>query len=456
MSIHPRELGPEERRPAGRSAETAMNIALFCDYSLDYLGGAQSAFLDQAHILGQHGHDVTLFFPAPRTSPRTSTPHDADGRDPSPRPSVPGVAELPIPARWTLPGVGLPVVRNSAALRERLRAELESRRIDVVHVHSEFGLTAAAIDAARELGIPVVHTVHTFFWQTSLPRPLTPVAASVVRGFARWARGFPASRRTLAPSAVDSALRGMTLSTAECADVIISPSAHQARRLAEAGLANIVQIENSTPVGSQNAQPLAHVSSPLRVVWIGRMTPEKRVLEFVHAAMAARRTLGPGALSVELIGDGPLLPAVKRAIASEGAPDPLDMRLLGRLTRDQVRERIRRSHLVALTSLGFDNQPVVVVEAFNEARSVLYVDANLQEGSPRAASSPPRPTSRAWPTPSSHSPATRRRSSSDPAPRTAPPRSSRPPGTRSRCGRRTNPDDAPPRPLPAPFSRIRR
>src|SRR5690606_22517772 len=41
---------------------------------------------------------------------------------------------------------------------------------------------------------------------------------------------------------------------------------------------------------------------------------------------------------------------------------------------------MQHAHLVALTSHGFDNQPVVVVEAFSEARSVLYVDPALREG----------------------------------------------------------------------------
>lgn len=341
-----------------------MNVALVCDYSLEYLGGAQSAFLDEAQILQQAGHSVTLFSPVSSRGGETAaaTPE--------------GVSAFPIPARWTIPGVDLPLVRNTAALRARLRAAFRARAVDVVHLHSEFGLTAAAIDVAAELGIPVIQTVHTFFWQARLPRAVDGVAAAAVRRFARYLRGFGVEGDELAPSPTDAALRGITLSTALRVDTVISPSAHQAARLQEAGAPRVTVIENASPEGSSDAHPLTEIDLPVRVVWIGRLVPEKRVVEFARAAVAGRDAVGPGALSVEIIGSGPLEEAVREVVTGAEA----DIHLLGRLGRDEVRTHIRGAHLVALTSLGFDNQPVVVVEAFTEARSVLYVDENLKEG----------------------------------------------------------------------------
>ncbi|GAA3646153.1 glycosyltransferase family 4 protein [Microbacterium marinilacus] len=345
-------------------------IALVCDYSLDYLGGAQSAFLDQAAILADRGHEVTVIAPGRRRRRRATRPATAA--------KAPRLDRFEMPASVTLPVVDLPVVRNARSTRRRLRAVLEARDIEVVHLHSEFGVTAAATDVARELGIPVVHTIHTFFWQTQMGPVAAGLAAPALRASARWLRGHSASRRRLAESRTDSVLRGMTLSTAERADVVISPSAHQAQRLRDAGLEDVVVIENAIPRATAPEAPLSGVDGPLRVVWVGRLMPEKRVREFVSAAIAAVRELGSGALDVEVIGDGPERGAIEAEIAAAGLEAAIHVR--GRLTRDEVRDRMRRAHLVALTSFGFDNQPVVVVEAFNASRSVLYVDPALQEG----------------------------------------------------------------------------
>ena len=86
----------------------------------------------------------------------------------------------------TIGGVDMPAIRNTRGLRSRLRRLFRERSIDVVHVHSEFGLTAAATRVAQELGIPVVHTVHTFFWQ-----------GPDLRRFDRLAAAYPALPHSL-------------------------------------------------------------------------------------------------------------------------------------------------------------------------------------------------------------------------------------------------------------------
>ncbi len=331
-------------------------IALVCDYSLRYLGGAQAAFLDQARILAAHGHEVTIIAP-------DAAEHAGESD------------AVTIDFSVSIPGLDLPVIRNGRALRSRLREEFLARGIGVVHVHSEFGLTAAAIQVAADLGIPAVQTVHTFFWQAPMNRLFSAIAAGAARAYARWVRGFPASRAKLAALPLDSALRGITLSVAERVQLVISPSSHQAERLRDAGLPHVLVIENAAPEPGEGGTPLAAAEGPLRIVWVGRLVPEKRILEFVQAVRQAHETLGDGRLEVEVIGEGPLRAEAERATSAQ-----TPIRFLGRVEREKVREHMRRAHLVALTSLGFDNQPVVVVEAFQEARSVLYVDPALKEG----------------------------------------------------------------------------
>ena len=57
------ENAPAAPATPERPAAPAMRIALVCDYSLEYLGGAQSAFLDQVRIMRERGHAVTVIAP---------------------------------------------------------------------------------------------------------------------------------------------------------------------------------------------------------------------------------------------------------------------------------------------------------------------------------------------------------------------------------------------------------
>jgi glycosyltransferase involved in cell wall biosynthesis len=337
----------------------ARRIAVVCDYALDYLGGAQTALVEQVAALAADGAQVVVVAPS---SAAAAAKAGLGG----------GVAYEQVPARWVLPGLAMPVVTNSARLRRRLAAIFAEHRVEVVQLHSEFGVAAGAVGVARELGLPVVHTVHTFFWQTSL-RPQVLVAA-LVRAFHRGVTGWRPSRANLADRAADSALRNMTLGVARRADQVVSPSAHQAERLRAAGLDRVAVVPNTVTASGRAARVLDRVDGPLRVVWIGRCEPEKRILPFVRALAAAQRGLGPGRLHGVVVGDGSQL-AEARQIAGDAEID-----FLGRQDHDRVPDLLAEAHLVALTSYGFDNQPMTIVEAVAAGRGILYCDPALSEG----------------------------------------------------------------------------
>src|SRR3989344_4578886 len=46
----------------------------------------------------------------------------------------------------------------------QIKKILEKEKPDVVHVHNFLGLSFAVFSAAKHLGIPVVHTVHDYYW----------------------------------------------------------------------------------------------------------------------------------------------------------------------------------------------------------------------------------------------------------------------------------------------------
>lgn len=333
------------------------NIAVVSDYSLATLGGAETAYYEQVRTLGQHVDVTAMSCPAPRL--------DELG-------THPGVTAIGVPVWFRIPLLGLPITRNTPELTELFVQTFRERGIQLVHIHSEFGIAAAALMAARQLGLPVVHTIHTLFWATAWP-----IQRALGWGTPRYhayATRLEPSDLVLDDKPGNSAMRNMTVTLAREVDHIISPSAHQARRLREVGLGPVTVIPN-TLAAPPDATPLDHVGRPLRVVWVGRFIAEKRVLPFIRAARTALDALPAGSLQVDMLGFGPQWQAAKRL--ATGYPG---LNLHGRVPHSEVQDRLRKAHVSVLTSVGWDNQPMVVVESINALRGVVVCDPALQEG----------------------------------------------------------------------------
>lgn len=326
-----------------------LRFLLAIDYKLSFLGGAQTAFEQQALALRAAGHAVTVLAPDAGESPRL---RDA------------GIRLVAVRSRGTVPGMDLPIIPNTQRLRDRLREEMTVRPPSGVVVHSEFGLATAVLAVARDLGIPTAQTVHTFFWQG--PRA-AGAGAPLVRGFHRALTGLAAPGVALAPAPLDSALRGMTLACARTADIVLSPSAHQAEALRAAGLPRVEVLSNTSALGTEFVDPVA--AEPLRLVWAGRFAPEKRIEVALDAIRLTEAELGPDAVRLEVAGGEP--PRSLRESA------PAGVSFLGRLTPNQLNERFAAAHAALITSHGFDNQPMVAIEAFRVGRPVIVSDPVL-------------------------------------------------------------------------------
>lgn len=276
-----------------------------------------------------------------------------------------------------LPGVDLPIIANSAATRSTLDELFESRGVEVVHVQTDFGLAHAAADVAAIRSIPVIHTVHTFYW-ASEDNWFNPLA-----GLARWAltriTGLDIPKETFTPRAVDNLLRNVTLGMAQRADTVVSPSAHQARDLQAAGVTGpVALVPNPVSTSPRPPMPLPAPTSGPRFLWVARCEPVKRPLPFARAAIEAlKRT--DGGFSIDFVGDGTEHAELRRIVA--GHPQ---LRVQGSLPHDDVLDLMDAASIVVLTSVGFDNQPMTIAEAVSRHRGILYCDPKLREGLLRA------------------------------------------------------------------------
>lgn len=272
-----------------------------------------------------------------------------------------------------LPGVDLPLIPNTAATRATLATLFDEHHIDAVHVQTEFGLAHAAADVASDRSIPLIHTVHTFYW-ASEDNWFNPLA-----GIARWAltrlTGASLPAKTFTPRAVDNLLRNLTLAMALRADTVVSPSAHQGRDLRAAGVGGpVALIPNPVSTSPRLPVPLPEPAEGPRFLWVARCEPVKRPLPFARAAILALERTNHS-FSVDFVGDGTDRPELERIVA--GVPQ---LRVQGPLHHDDVLNLMDEASIVVLTSVGFDNQPMTIAEAVSRHRGILYCDPNLREG----------------------------------------------------------------------------
>ncbi len=326
-----------------------MRIAIVSDYFLDYVGGAQSSIHEQKASLEESGHEVFLIA------------HTRKGS---------GAVDLAVKPAFTISGVQLAVSYNRAPLIAQLTDFFDTHKVDVVHLQTEFGLAHAAIAAARLQGIPVVHTVHTFYWQSAGVGPT--LVAPIMKRMLQGATGSRFAVQPLSGRPSDDLLRTLTAETAKLVDVVISPSEHQGADLQAAGVETpLVIIPNPIARSNRAAQLLAD-DAPPRFLWVARCEPEKRPLVFAEAALQA---LEHASFEVDFVGDGSQLDELRKLTA--GAPG---IRVHGNLGHDAVLQLIDDSSIVVLTSHGFDNQPMTIAESVSRYRGVLFCDAKLREG----------------------------------------------------------------------------
>ncbi|MDQ0645971.1 1,2-diacylglycerol 3-alpha-glucosyltransferase [Microbacterium natoriense] len=312
-----------------------MHIVFFGDQHLDSLGGAQVSMRLQREFLERAGHTVTVV--APKMHGPRSGAYDPANVD---LPSMPITADREYSMSW--PGRGT----------DRFLDRAMTRRppVDLVHVQADFWGGFIGHRFARRHGIPVVHTMHNRV-DVGI-RAVTPLAGPVLAVLNLWRRR--ALPGTGAGSDGWAFLRGL----AAGASAVTAPSTHFARRLEQHGVFGRVDvvwngIDDDVRAATLAAAPEERMPGRPRFVWLGRMSPEKRLLPFLEAFVAS----GVDA-ELEIIGGGAQRPAAEKIVA--GLPN---VRFAGKLTYAETLSRIAAADALVQTSIGFETQGMTPFEA---------------------------------------------------------------------------------------------
>lgn len=344
-----------------------MHVAFFTDFHPATLGGIQTAVQAQRRGLERLGHRVTVF-----TAP---VPESTE--------SDPDLVVLSALAGLNVNGFAavLPTRANDRLIDT---AFAERGPIDIVHLHTTYGVAVAGLRAARRYGIAVVQTVHSrddaFIERTSPAPYLSALAMRALHG--RFVPHRGRLPRVTESRAARHAWRTM-VAQADAADHVIAPTEHFARRMRAHGLTRPIRVisngidddllDRARAAGESrsNTHP---ADGRLRVVWCARLSAEKRLLEAIEAVRQVP------ACTFDVYGDGDLRDRAQAAIEAGGLGDRV--RLHGGVSQAECLAAMAEHDVLLFPSSGFDTQGMALLEAVAVGLPVVYCDPDLAETVP--------------------------------------------------------------------------
>ncbi|MBG6238679.1 glycosyltransferase involved in cell wall biosynthesis [Mycetocola sp. CAN_C7] len=328
-----------------------MHILMFSDQHADSLGGVQVSLRLQKRFLEQAGHTVTV------CAPRMHRDHAGD----------PGYVDTPsvpitLDREYSMTLVGRRADRF-------LDAALATRApVDVVHVQADYWGAMLGYRYAARHGIRTVHTFHNHM-EFGLEQ-VVPFPRLVIRALLWWQhRVLKPTRSTLAPSAW-----AFLNELAVRADASTAPSGHFAALLERKGVASDVDViwtgADDAVVEQVLAAGTPRVGSRPLFVWMGRMSSEKRILEYLEAIRLADVDA-----EFRLYGAGLLLAKAQAFVRTNGLDDRVVF--AGKVPYRDALTAIASADALVQTSIGFETQGMTVFEAAALGTPSIVSDPNI-------------------------------------------------------------------------------
>ena len=243
--------------------------------------------------------------------------------------------------------------------RREIDSLIRREKPDLLHVHNTFLLVSPSIYAAcREAGIPVVQTLHNY-------RLLCPAAIFFRRGsvceecheHSLW-RGvlhgcYRDSRAKTSAVALMLTVHRWRRTWSEMVDCFVALSGFSRQKFIQGGIpADKVVVKPNFVY----ADPGCRARSGEYAVFIGRLSPEKRVVTLLTAWQRLQARI-----SLRIIGGGPERESLEALAKQMGLSD---VRFFGQLPRDEVIAALKGARCLVFPSEWYENFPMTIAEAF--------------------------------------------------------------------------------------------
>lgn len=227
---------------------------------------------------------------------------------------------------------------------KRLRRQLSQQRFDIVHIQTPFVAHYQGVAIARELGVPVIETYHTYFEEYLYHYvPLSP------RGLMRFlARRF-------------------TVSQCNALNALVVPSIAMKTALEKYGVRTPMHIiptgldmkRFNGGDGARFREKLGIAPDQPTLVHVGRIAHEKNI-EFLFRMLMRVRAMIPNVVMI-VAGEGPALRHCRNVVREAGL-EP-NVRFVGYLNRDRELLDCYRAGDLFVFSSKTETQGLVLLEA---------------------------------------------------------------------------------------------
>ena len=309
-----------------------MKILITSDWYLPAVNGVVTSVKNLRQELERRGHEVRILTLSQNT-------HSSQQN---------GVTALgSIPAGLIYPGA-----RLRTALGGKWIRELVEWGPDVVHSQCEFSTFFLARRIAGELGIPLVHTYHTVYEDyTHYFSPSVHFGKKAAAIFTRWV-----ARQTDCLIAPTGKVRMLLQGYHVTPPVFVAPSGIDLSRFQkEPDPLRCAVLRASLGIPQDRAI----------LVFVGRLAEEKNLEELLRF----RANLGPGGVTLLLVGDGPYRRRLEESAASLGLEAP-DLVFTGMVPPEQVMEWYQLGNLFVNASTS-ETQGLTYAEALASGLPVL-------------------------------------------------------------------------------------
>ena len=338
-----------------------MHILFFSDHHPDSLGGVQTSLMLQKKYLERAGHTVTVV--ASRRYRRNKTE---------------GFIEMP---SLPLPPTGAYSIQPSLYLAyrkvQKALSEL-SQPVDIVHIQADMWQAILGAAWAIEHNLPLVQTIHTNL-EVGFQHNVGKVGArSVGQIMNRWASSFLNQPMPENPNS----LWEFQEQVARHANFIASPSVHFNKELIKHHVVSDAFVfpngVDDDVVDGVTHQWADASTRKLKFIWAGRLSNEKRVIEFLGAFAQADLK----EVELDIYGTGQLEARLRLIVRQLGLQKTVRVR--GRLPHKQLVATFATADLVAQSSVGFETQGMTVYEAISVGTPVFVVDPKIAGELPSA------------------------------------------------------------------------
>jgi len=267
---------------------------------------------------------------------------------------------------------------NNPVSRRELARRLESFWPDIVHLHNFYhllspGILSALADYKRRFAVRVVMTAHDYHlvcpnsggtWFTVHSQRRQPVDPRRLRRwpyllFRKWDhRGLHYSLLKLIQHIWHYRLGDRR----NVIDVVISPSRFLQALFGQLGQNAIHLPPPAPPPYPRRQRP----PDPLRLVFVGRVEPEKGLREFLELLPASFEGV------FTIVGDGADMVRCRETLGRRGLEKRVTF--LGRRPHNEVFDLIAQAHVLVLPSLVLESYAITVVEALAVGTNVLVSD----------------------------------------------------------------------------------